>query len=482
MTIKLDKIHISTYNVDKWVWRYDMNFDPQEKFAQVKSRMQSDVTAITFDLWIDSMKLAEYDTSGDHKILYIVSPSVTAKAQVMLPHIYDKLLKAVNAEFLEGTQVQVLTAEEYDDRQKQLALAEQEKNEINEYNEPAKESKFNPRYTFNNFVVGKSNQFVAAAAKSVAENPAVRFNPLFIYGGVGLGKTHLLHAIGNYLQEHRPELNCIYVTCEKFTNDYISALRAGKDNAQFQFREKYRNVDVLLVDDIQFMSNKMGIQEEFFHTFNDLYQNNKQIVIASDRPPKELPALEERLRSRFGSGLIQDIQVPDYETRVAILTKKALLEGYEIDNDVIECIANRLDTNVREMEGMLSKVVFYASLLGKKRATMSEVQEALKDEGETNKENISADLIIDTVCDFYKVSRIDILGKKKNKEIVEPRQIAIYLITETMNIPLTAIGTIFGGKDHTTIMHARDKVASMVKSNAHLKMQINDIKARIMKN
>ncbi|MBO4936954.1 MAG: chromosomal replication initiator protein DnaA [Clostridia bacterium] len=459
-----------------------MTFDAQVKFRLVKERMQSEVTAITFDLWVDGLELAEYDATAENKILYIVAQNLTAKMQVTLPHVFEKLKKCVEYEFLEGSIVQILTPEEYDDRKRQLELAEQEQKQQNEYNEPQKESKFNPKYTFSNFIVGKSNQFVAAAAKSVAETPAVRFNPLFIYGGVGLGKTHLLHAIGNRLHESRPDLNCIYVTCEKFTNDYISALRMGKDNAQFQFREKYRNVDVLLVDDIQFMSNKMGIQEEFFHTFNDLYQNNKQIVIASDRPPKDLPALEERLRSRFGSGLIQDIQVPDYETRMAILTKKAILEGYSLDNEVIEFIANRLDTNVREMEGMLSKVVFYASLLGKSRATMEDVQDALKDEGEVKKEDISADLIIDTVCDFYKVSRIDVLGKKKTKEIVEPRQIAIYLITETMNIPLTAIGTIFGGKDHTTIMHARDKVSSMVKSNAHLKMQINDIKARILKN
>ena len=458
-----------------------MNFDAEKSFIQVKERMQSEVTAITFDLWVNTLKFAEYDTSSENKVLYITAPSVICKSQIMLPHIYEKLVQAVNLEYLEGTIVQVLTNEEYEDRKKQLELAAAQTQEKNEYNGAQKEGRFNPRYTFENFIVGKSNQFVAAAAKSVADNPAAKFNPLFIYGGVGLGKTHLLHAIGNKLMQTRPELNCIYVTCEKFTNDYISALRIGKDNAQFEFREKYRNVDVLLVDDVQFMSNKMGIQEEFFHTFNDLYQNNKQIVIASDRPPKELPALEERLRSRFGSGLIQDIQVPDYETRVAILKKKAMIEGYSVDQDVVDYIANRLDTNVREMEGMLSKVVFYASLLGKSRATMNEVEEALRDNDAVNKDNISADMIIDVVCDYYKVSKMDLIGKKKNKEIVEPRQIAIYLVTETMNIPLVAIGNIFGGRDHTTIMHARDKVSSLAQSNSILKNQIKDIKARIMK-
>ena len=343
------------------------------------------------------------------------------------------------------------------------------------------DSHFIKKYTFDNFVVGSSNEFVAAASHAVSEAPGKKFNPLFIYGGVGLGKTHLLHAVGNHLNATRPELNVLYVTCEKFTNDYVESIRSGKDKSNTAFREKYRNVDVLMIDDIQFISNKMGIQEEFFHTFNDLYQNNKQIIIASDRSPKDMSALEERLRSRFSSGLIQDIQTPDYETRVAILRKKASQEGYLVDNDVIDFIAQKLDTNIREMEGILSKVVFYASLIGKPSATMDDAREALKDIEEPEKESLDAEKIVQTVCQFFKISKEELIGKKKNKEIVEPRQLCIYLINDMLDIPLTAIGAIFGGRDHTTIMHARDKISTQMKTNPHIKTLIGDIKSQILR-
>jgi len=321
---------------------------------------------------------------------------------------------------------------------------------------------------------------VYAAMKNVAERPSTKFNPLFIYGGVGLGKTHLLHAVGNYLSETRPDLNVIYVTCEKFTNDYVDYLRNSKDKLNSEFRDKYRTVDVLMIDDIQFISNRMGIQEEFFHTFNDLYQSNKQIIIASDRPPKEMSALEERLRSRFSSGLIQDIQEPDYETKVAIIKKKCSQDGYLVDEDVVDFIAQRTGTNIREMEGILSKVVFYSSLLGKTHATMEDAKEALKDYGESERTNLDANKIITTVCDFFKVTKDDLLGKKKNKEIVEPRQMCIYLINDMLNIPLTAIGELMGGRDHTTIMHARDKISNQIKINPHVKTLVNDIKSRLL--
>ena len=317
--------------------------------------------------------------------------------------------------------------------------------------------------------------------QSVAEHPSQKFNPLFIYGGVGLGKTHLLHAVGNYLNEHRPDLNVLYVTCEKFTNDYVDSIRNGKEKSNLDFRDKYRSVDVLMIDDIQFISNKMGIQEEFFHTFNDLYQNNKQIIIASDRSPKEMSALEERLRSRFSSGLIQDIQEPDYETKVAILNKKCSQEGYLVDKDVIDFIAQKTGTNIREMEGILSKVVFYASLQNKTHASMEDAHEALKDYGETEKTNLDAEKILNTVCDFFKVTKEDLIGKKKNKEIVEPRQLCIYLINDMLNIPLTAIGAMFGGRDHTTIMHARDKISNQVKVNPHIRTLVNDIRSQLLK-
>ncbi len=444
-----------------------------DQWKKVLNKLENEVTAVTFDLWINTLTPIQY--ANDELIL--MAPSVTAKNQVNQPGIFEKITKCVRQEFTPYTYVRVTEKQEYEeDIRKQDAELEKIMSET-----PQIKSKFNKKYTFENFVVGKSNQVVCAAMQSVAQHPSEKFNPLFIYGGVGLGKTHLLHAVGNYLNDHRPDLNVLYVTCEKFTNDYVESIRNGKDKTNGDFRDKYRNVDVLMIDDIQFISNKMGIQEEFFHTFNDLYQNNKQIIIASDRSPKDMSALEERLRSRFSSGLIQDIQEPDYETKVAIIKKKCSQEGYLVDEDVVDFIAQKASTNVREMEGILSKIVFYSSLIGKSHASMEDAHEALKDYGETERTNLDAEKIMNTVCDFFKVSREDLIGKKKNKEIVEPRQLCVYLINDMLNIPLTAIGDIFGGRDHTTIMHARDKISNQIKVNPHIKTLVNDIKSRLLK-
>lgn len=440
----------------------------QEQWNNVLSVLQNQVTAITFDLWVNTLQPISYHNDE----LILKAPSSSVKHQATNASIFSKIQSAVHQVFNLYTQVKIIEEKELEDIQPTV---------INNLEDDKNRSKFNQKYTFDNFVVGKSNQFVHAAMLSVAEHPSSKFNPLFIYGGVGLGKTHLLHAVGNYLNKTQPDLNVLYVTCEKFTNDYVESIRSGKDKSNTLFREKYRNVDVLMIDDIQFISNKMGIQEEFFHTFNDLYQNNKQIIIASDRSPKEMSALEERLRSRFSSGLIQDIQTPDYETRVAILRKKASQEGYLVDNDVIDFIAQKLDINIRDMEGILSKVVFYASLIGKPSASMEEAREALKDTNEPEKESLDAEKILQTVCQFFKISKEELIGKKKNKEIVEPRQLCIYLINEMLDIPLTAIGAIFGGRDHTTIMHARDKISTQMKINPHIKTLVGDIKSQILK-
>lgn len=444
-----------------------------DQWKKVLNKLENEVTAVTFDLWINTLTPIQY--ANDELIL--MAPSIMAKNQVNQPGLFDKLTKCVRFEFTPYTFVRVTEKQEYEE-----SVRKQEK-ELDKImnDQPSLKSKFNKKYTFDNFVVGKSNQVVYAAMHSVAENPGQKFNPLFIYSGVGLGKTHLLHAVGNYLNETRPELNVLYVTCEKFTNDYVDSIRNGKEKSSLDFRDKYRNVDVLMVDDIQFISNKMGIQEEFFNTYNELYQNNKQIIIASDRSPKEMTALEERLRSRFSSGLIQDIQEPDYETKVAIIKKKCSQEGYLIDENVVDYIAQKTGTNIREMEGILSKVIFYSGLQNKTHATMDDAYEALKDYGETEKTDLDADKIINTVCDFFKVTREELVGKKKNKEIVEPRQMCVYLINDMLNIPLTAIGALLGGRDHTTIMYARDKIEGQIKSNAHIRTLVNDLKSRLLK-
>ncbi len=444
-----------------------------DQWKKVLNKLENEVTVITFDLWINALTPIQY--ANDELIL--MAPSVTAKSQVNQPAIFEKITKCVRDEFTPYTFVRITDIQEYEES---LRNQEKELERITK-EQPALKSTFNKKYTFENFVVGKSNQVVCAAMQSVAKNPGQKFNPLFIYSGVGLGKTHLLHAVGNYLAENQPELNVLYVTCEKFTNDYIESIKNSKEKTNQEFRNKYRSVDVLMVDDIQFISGKLSTQEEFFNTYNELYQNNKQIIIASDRSPKDMNDLEERLRSRFSSGLIQDIQEPDYETKVAIIKKKCGQEGYLVDEDVVDFIAHKTGTNIREMEGILSKVVFFSGLLGKTHTTIEDAYEALKDYGETEKTDLDADKIISTVCDFFKVTREELVGKKKNKEIVEPRQMCVYLINEMLNIPLTAIGSLFGGRDHTTIMHARDKIGTQVKVNPHIRTLVNDIKSRLLK-
>lgn len=446
----------------------------QIMWERVLSKLEMMTTAVSFDLWIRPLEVLEFK---DYNTLILVASSTTAKNQLLKNHKIQ-LQNAINEVFNDNINFEILDQNEKDEYIKTNTPAKNQKveEEGNKTN-----SNFNEKYTFDNFVVGKSNQFVYAAAKSVAENPGQKFNPLFIYGGVGLGKTHLLHAIGNYIKSAYPDKKIMYATCEKFTNDYIESLRANKDMANFEFREKYRNLDVLMIDDIQFISNKTSTQEEFFHTFNDLYQRQKQIIIASDRPPKEIATLEERLRSRFTSGLIQDIQTPDFETRVAILRKKAQQEKYSIDDEVINFIAEKIDTNIREMEGILSKVFFFATLLGKKSATLEEAYEAMKENMDEIKEGLSPDMVIDTVCKYFNISKNDIVGKKKNKEIVEPRMICIYLICELLDLPLVAIGKKFGDRDHTTIMHARDKITEQIKTNNKIKVYITDIKDLLAK-
>ena len=449
----------------------------QEMWKQVLLKVEMMVSAVSFDLWIAPLEVLDYNK---FEKLILSTNSTYAKKQLMKNHS-EQLKSAIEEVFGEDTPFEILDPDE------KKEFLKKNKPEINQavVEKEIEEDKnaFNPKYTFDNFVVGKSNQFVYAAARSVAENPGKRFNPLFIYGGVGLGKTHVLHAIGNYIKKELPDLKIKYVTCEKFTNDYIDSLHgSNKDQGINKFREKYRNVDVLMVDDIQFITNKNETQEEFFHTFNDLYQNNKQIIIASDRPPKEIATLSDRLRSRFASGLIQDVQSPDFETRVAILTKKAQLERYIIDDEVINFIAEKIDTNIREMEGLLAKVYFFATLLGKKSASLEEAKEAFKEDLDEKREDLSPDTIIDATCKYFGISKADIVGKKKSKEIVEPRMIAIYLISEMLDMPLVAIGKLFGGRDHTTIIHARDKITEQYRDGGRVKTLVNAIKEQINAN
>lgn len=334
----------------------------------------------------------------------------------------------------------------------------------------------NPKYTFETFVIGNSNRFAHAASLAVAEVPAKVYNPFFIYGGVGLGKTHLMHAIGHRIRVNHPESKVLYISSEKFTNELINSIRDGNPES---FRQKYRNIDVLLVDDIQFLSKKEHTQEEFFHTFNTLHEANKQIIISSDRAPREIPTLEDRLRSRFEWGLITDIQPPDLETRIAILRKKAIIEKLNVPNDVMVYIAGRIDNNIRELEGALIRVMAYSSLIGN-TIDMNLATEALKEILPNGRpKQVTMDLIQQVVANYFKIKQEELLAKKRTRNVTYPRQIAMYLCRELTETSLPRIGEMFGGRDHTTVIHAYDKISREKNEDAKLTSIIKELTSKI---
>ena len=338
--------------------------------------------------------------------------------------------------------------------------------------------RLNPKYTFDTFVIGNSNRFAHAACVAVAESPARAYNPLFLYGGVGLGKTHLMHAIGHSIMKEQNDAKVVYVSSEKFTNELINWIKSDKNE---EFRDKYRNVDILLIDDIQFIAGKEGTQEEFFHTFNALHEANKQIIISSDRPPKEIPTLEDRLRSRFEMGLIADIQPPDFETRIAILKTKAQIENIDIPNEVMNYIATYIKSNIRELEGALTRVVAYSSLINKDISYDLAV-EALKDIVTTSEsQEISVNRIKEKVSTAFGIKMDDFNSKKRTRTIAYPRQIAMYLSRELTDLSLPKIGNEFGGRDHTTVIHAHDKISKdlELEKNSELKEKISKIIAEL---
>ena len=335
----------------------------------------------------------------------------------------------------------------------------------------------NSKYTFESFVIGNSNRFAHAASVAVAESPANAYNPLFLYGGVGLGKTHLMHAIGHHIKENNPSAKVVYVSSEKFTNELINSIRYDKN---LDFRNKYRGVDVLLVDDIQFIAGKESTQEEFFHTFNELYEARKQIIISSDRPPNEIPTLEDRLRTRFAWGLQADIQAPDFETRIAILKKKAEIEKYVVSSDVMVYIATKIKSNIRELEGALIRVMAYSSLTNNKNITVDLAAEALKDIiSSSQTKNITIDLIQDVVANYYNLSIQELKSQRRTRNVAYPRQIAMYLSRKMTDMSLPKIGDEFGGRDHTTVIHAYEKISGAIKTDDSLTNAIKIITKKI---
>lgn len=353
-----------------------------------------------------------------------------------------------------------------------LSKERKPKQQFPDSDEDLSRSMLNSKYTFDTFVIGTGNRFAHAASLAVAEAPAKAYNPLFIYGGVGLGKTHLMHAIGHYVLEHNKNAKVVYLSSEKFTNEFINSIR---DNKTVDFRNKYRNVDVLLIDDIQFLAGKEQTQEEFFHTFNALHDESKQIVISSDRPPKEIPTLEDRLRSRFEWGLITDITPPDLETRIAILRKKARAEGLDIPNEVMIYIANQIDSNIRELEGALIRVVAYSSLVNND-INVELAADALKDIIPSSKPKVVTIKDIQMIVgEHFNIKLEDFVAKKRTKSVAFPRQIAMYLSRELTDFSLPKIGEEFGGRDHTTVIHAHEKISRLLDTDRDLQQKVKTV-------
>ena len=434
-------------------------------------------------IWEEALKMIEEETSP-------VSFATWIQPIVPCGIIGNKIILQVKESFLKEiiekrhlplirTAIKMVTKNEYDI----MITTEEEQNAGNLHNlaaeKPAENElarNLNPKYVFDSFVVGNSNRMAHAASLAVAESPAQAYNPLFLYGNSGLGKTHLMHSIGHFILDRNPQAKVLYVTSETFTNELINSIQNNKNE---EFRNKYRNIDVLMIDDIQFISKKEGTQEEFFHTFNALYESNKQIIISSDRPPKEIKTLEDRLRSRFEWGLIADVQPPDYETRIAILKKKAERDNLTVPDDVMAYIAKNIASNIRELEGALTRIVAFATLTNQD-ISIALAENSLKDIfSENSATPLTPELIQQVVAEYYNIRVEDIQGSKKPKNIAFPRKVSMYLCRKLLDISLPKIGESFGGRDHTTVIYAISKIEKQLESDEGLQKTVHALEKEI---
>ena len=434
-------------------------------------------------IWEEALKMIEEETSP-------VSFATWIQPIVPCGIIGNKIILQVKESFLKEiiekrhlplirTAIKMVTKNEYDI----MITTEEEQNAGNLHNlaaeKPAENElarNLNPKYVFDSFVVGNSNRMAHAASLAVAESPAQAYNPLFLYGNSGLGKTHLMHSIGHFILDRNPQAKVLYVTSETFTNELINSIQNNKNE---EFRNKYRNIDVLMIDDIQFISKKEGTQEEFFHTFNALYESNKQIIISSDRPPKEIKTLEDRLRSRFEWGLIADVQPPDYETRIAILKKKAERDNLTVPDDVMAYIAKNIASNIRELEGALTRIVAFATLTNQD-ISIALAENSLKDIfSENSATPLTPELIQQVVAEYYNIRVEDIQGSKKPKNIAFPRQVSMYLCRKLLDISLPKIGESFGGRDHTMVIYAISKIEKQLESDEGLQKTVHALEKEI---
>lgn len=449
----------------------------EEKWSDIIEhlRVEHELSNVSFSTWIQPLKIYNVINNTVYILVNIGASVEYIKKKYFLP------LKVCIAE-ITGTEYEIEFISEDDEKIEELnKTASPEKKKIKS---AAEKAGLNPRYTFDTFIVGNNNNFAHAASLAVAESPGEVYNPLFLYGGVGLGKTHLMHSIAHFILDFNPSKKVVYVTSETFTNELIHALKNGKESSMTDFRDKYRNNDVLLIDDIQFIIGKESTQEEFFHTFNHLHTAGKQIIISSDRPPKDIETLESRLRTRFEWGLIADMSAPDYETRMAILQKKIELEHldiYHIPDDVLNYIASNVKNNVRELEGSLNKLIALYKLKQKDGVIdINLASEALKDIiSPDDTRTVTPELIMDIVSDHFSVSIADLKSSKRPAEITIPRQIVMYLCRTMTDIPLKSIGILLGGKNHSTIKHGIDKIESDIRTNEQLSNTIDIIKKKI---
>ena len=447
----------------------------KEKWDTIKDtvRREYNLSDISYNTWVEPLEI--YNVKND--VVNIIIPSDQAHALNYISNKYKSFFQVTITEMFDYN-YDIIFVLEKDIRDRE-ALAGETTLSKPVYNINYENANLNPKYKFDTFVVGSNNKFAHSASLAVAESPGKAYNPLYLYGGAGLGKTHLMHSIGHFILEQNPDKKVLYVTSEEFTNEVIESIRSGNAAAMTKLREKYRTMDVLMVDDVQFIIGKESTQEEFFHTFNVLHGAGKQIILSSDKPPKEMETLDERFRSRFEWGLIADIQPPDYETRMAILRKNAESYDRRIDEDIIKYIATNIKSNIRELEGAFNKIIAFAKL-NKVDLTLSLAEEALKDVIYPNKpKEITPTLIINVVAEHFGVKPEDITSKKRNSEFVQPRQIVMFLCRELTETSFTNIGKILGKKDHTTIIHGVNKVTEELKINEEMRNKLDIIRKKI---